>query len=66
VKVGYVDTEEAILCSECWPDRLSSGARPAQLLDSDDDLDTENNFWIVDNCADCNHEVQYRSIKMLD
>lgn len=66
MNVGYIDAEEAIVCSACWPRRLESGARPLQLLDSDDDVDPENNFWIVDNCAKCDREVKYRSIRTLD
>lgn len=39
MNVGYVDEDEAVVCSACWPARFSSGARPAQLLDSDDKVD---------------------------
>lgn len=66
MKVGYVDTEDELVCSSCWSERLSSGARPGQVLDSDDELDPENNFWIVDNCAACGTEIKYRSITTLD
>lgn len=48
INVGYIDAEDVIGFSVCWPSRRSSGARPAKLLDSDDEVDQENNFWVVD------------------
>lgn len=65
MNVGYIDEDEAVICSACWPARFSSGAQPAQLLDSDDEVDPENNFWIVDNCVACNGGVKYRSFRIL-
>jgi hypothetical protein len=61
VKVGYVDTQDLVVCSECWPEHLSSGARPVRILDSDDDHEPDDSFWIVGHCAHCEREVRYRS-----
>jgi hypothetical protein len=66
VKVGYIDTEDMLVCADCWQERLSLGARPARILDSGDDHEPDDNFWIVDNCVRCEREVRYRSIQALE
>jgi hypothetical protein len=58
--------KDAAVCSACWLQPLEAGAPPARVLDSDDDHEPDDNFWIVDNCAGCGREVRYRSARALD
>jgi hypothetical protein len=50
---------------DCWPKQRQEGNSPDRTLDTEDPEDPGNNFWIVDNCETCGHEVKYRAIKML-
>jgi hypothetical protein len=64
--VGYINQEEQIFCADCWRSQAEAGARPAQVLDSDDPHDPSANFWIVDNCADCGGQVKYQDATTLN
>jgi hypothetical protein len=57
--VGYFDNDAQVFCPSCWAARAEAGARPAKILDSEDPLQPEANFWIVDVCVECGAKVKY-------
>jgi len=63
--VGYFDHNGRAFCFACWSTRAESGPRPATVLDSEDSDEPDNNFWIVDECADCGAKVNYRELTAL-
>jgi hypothetical protein len=64
--VGYIDQEERIFCTGCWPSEAAAGARPCQLLDSEEPDDPGDNFWIVDPCSACGRHVKYKAATALN
>jgi hypothetical protein len=64
--VGYIDQEERVFCTECWPSKTATGSRPSQLLDDEDPQDPHANFWVVDACTACAREVKYQSAMALN
>lgn len=65
VIVGYTGTSSSVFCSTCWLEQVEAGHRPDQVLTDDRD-DPDDNFWMVDNCADCGSEVNYMTAQVLD
>lgn len=64
--VGYINDAEQVFCTECWSAQATAGARPSQVLDSDDPDDAEANFWVVDACAGCGRQVKYQAATALN
>lgn len=64
--VGYINHEEQIFCTNCWPSQVEAGAHPRQLLDSEDPDDPGANFWVVDPCTASGHEVKYQALTALN
>ena len=58
--VGYIDHRERVVCADCWRRHADVGARPAQVLDSDDPRDPDARFWVVDACTSCGRRVEYQ------
>jgi uncharacterized membrane protein len=64
--VGYLDEKEQVVCTDCWKVRVEAGARPRQLLDSEDPNDPRANFSVVDACSACGREVKYQGATALN
>jgi hypothetical protein len=60
--VGYLDNNGDAVCAACWPARAEAGAWPLLILDSEDPLDPEHNFWVVDECTQCGGRVEYLTV----
>jgi len=66
--VGYMDSEDGVFCPDCWKVMAQAGKHPDRVLDSvnPNDPAPNDNFWVVDNCEGCGHEVKYKDVRLLE
>lgn len=64
--VGYINRAEQIFCTECWFAQAAAGARPSQVLQSEELDDPCDNFWVVDACQGCGRQVKYKAATVLN
>jgi hypothetical protein len=65
---GYINDRDDVFCPGCWQGRAAGGASPTRVLVTENpaDPDDNDNFWIVDICAECAAQVKYKGVTLLD
>ena len=63
---GYLNEYEQVLYTACWRARAASGARPPQIVDTEDPYDPGSNFWVVDSGTGCARHVKYKAAMALN